>query len=366
MQQPSIPYSVRTAIGLAVTITIALLLMSACQSNIPPGPTAIPSETLTITPSPSLTGSVTPIATLAPLITATGLEATARPVAIAASPTDTPGPYCYVAKQGDTLLSLISRAGYANADVLPEVRRLNNLCDSCNGVQAGQTYCVPRQTLTPSPQGLELTRTFVPPEVTALVSRGPVITYPVVEGDTITIVVLKTHATLREICELNNPDPVNCGGCKLDNPVGQWQCRPTLRVGAQIKIYGPTLTPTITPTLSGSETATPTPMYAAPRLDTPAQNSTVTGPVQLVWLPVGVLHPDEFYLVLVSDVTAQTPAREFEATAESYQLPADMMPKDNQPHTINWRVIVSRKTPDGTYIQVGRESLIYTFTWKAN
>ena len=89
----------------------------------------------------------------------------------------------------------------------------------------------------------------------------------------------------------------------------------------------------------------------------------MSGPVQLVWLPVGVLQPDEFYLVLVSDVTSKS-TREFEATAESYPLPADMTPTDNQLHTINWRVAVARKAQDGTYIQVGQASVIYTFTWK--
>ncbi len=355
--------SVRTAFALAVTIGVALVLLSACQPNVPPGPTAIPSETLTITPSPSPAGSVTPIPSLAPLITATGLKPTDPPVALAASATDTPGPSCYVAKQGDTLLGFITRAGYADASVLPETRRLNDMCANCNDVQAGKTYCVPRPTPTPSPQGYDLTQTERAAVLTNLSQNRTIATYTVVEGDTITSVVLKTRATLREICELNNPDPVNCAGCHFDAPVGNWGCRPTLKVGAQIKIYGPTPTPSITPTLTGSETATPTPIYPAPRLDTPSRDSTVSGPVQLVWLPVGILQPDEFYLVLVSDMTAKA-TRQFEATAESYPLPADMMPADNQQHIVNWRIVVARKAPDGTYIQVGQPSVIYTFTWR--
>src|SRR5947209_12215774 len=96
-------------------------------------------------------------------------------------------------------------------------------------------------------------------------------TYVIKKGDTITSLQLDLGVTLRQLCDLNHPDPINCGGCNIDAPIGQQGCRPLLREGATIRIPGPTPTPTITPTLTGSETATPTPPYAAPQILSPSQ-----------------------------------------------------------------------------------------------
>jgi len=162
---------------------------------------------------------------------------------------------------------------------------------------------------------------------------------------------------------MNNPDPINCGGCNLDGPTGHWGCAPRLVVGAKIKIPGPTPTPTITPTLTGSETATPTPPYPAPQLVSPSNGSTVSGIAQLVWLPAGILLPGEQYLVLVTDATTGA-TREFDAEATSVRLPADMQPPSGQTHTINWRVGIARQGDNQAYILIGDLSVIYSFSWQ--
>src|SRR5260221_10608140 len=118
---------------------------------------------------------------------------------------------------------MIIKSGYANLDVLREVRRQNNLCTNCNDVQVGQTYCIPRQTPTASPPGYPATLAKQTQELPNLVTNNQTTGYyTVVEGDTITSVVLKTRVSLREICQLNNPDPVNCALCQFDAPVGNW------------------------------------------------------------------------------------------------------------------------------------------------
>ncbi len=357
----SLSMNTRLLVGLGL---VTLGLLSGCQGANPAGPTAIPSVTDTL-PAPNETGS--PVSLLHPVITATGLAPTAAPVVEVPTALPTPGPFCYAAKKGDTLLSLASKAGYNQLDVLPAIRDLNKMCPTCNDIQEGKTYCVPRQTPTPTAPGYEVTQTAQARELPTLQSQpriAAIATYTVVEGDTIIGIQLKTGASLREICDLNNPDPVNCAGCLVDKPINQQACRPTMHIGAVIKIPGPTATPTITPTLTGSETMTPTPLYPGPKIVSPASGATTAGQVQLVWLPSGILQANELYLIVITDSTIGK-TWEYEATATSFRLPASMIPTDGKPHTMNWQVVAATKTADGSYIKVGHDSLIYTFSWQS-
>jgi len=187
-------------------------------------------------------------------------------------------------------------------------------------------------------------------------------TYVVVEGDNLISIQLKTGVSLSMLCELNHPSPLNCGGCQITKPIGQQGCRPPLRIGDVIRIPGPTPTPTITPTLSGSETVTPTPVYAGPKLASPVQGATVSGSLRLLWMPVGILQPDEFYVVLLVDVTTGQ-SWVYETQATSYQLPDSIRPTNGQAHEFNWRVTTARRSPEGAYIH-GAMSVIYTFNWQ--
>src|SRR5258708_35737909 len=178
---------------MAILSLVALGFLTGCQGANPAGPTAIPTET--ITPAPNETGS--PVSLLHPVITATGLAPTAAPVVEVPTAQPTPGPFCYAAKKGDTLLSLASRAGYNQLDVLPAIRELNQMCPTCNDIQEGKTYCVPRQTPTPTAPGYEVTQTAQARELTTLQSQprlAAIATYTVVEGDTSTRIHLNTRA----------------------------------------------------------------------------------------------------------------------------------------------------------------------------
>ncbi|SRR5581483_3110517 len=344
------------------------LALVGCQSNNPPVPTVIPTITRTATPTPSPSGpvaSAAPSPTLRPIIEATAPAVTAAPVGDAPTASPTAGPKCFQAKAGDTILSLLYNGGYGvlAPGLLEEFRRMNNMPAGSNVITAGETYCVPRPTPTPSPPGLEATQTKQCLELGCGNTTIATTTYTVVEGDTIISVQLKTGATLRQLCDLNSPSPLNCAGCNIDKPIGEQGCRPLLRVGDALKVPGPTPTPTITPTLTGSETATPTPPYGPPTLVAPINGSTQAGLIQLVWLPVGILQPDEQYLVVLTDITSGK-SWEFETQATSYRLPIEMKPTDGQPHTINWRVGVARKSPEGAYVVTAPMSLIYTFIWQ--
>ncbi len=347
-------------------LTLILIVLVGCQANVPPVPTVIPtaSQTTTITPSATLSVSLTPSATFRSIVSATApAPVVSGPIAEGPTVAPTQGSYCYTAKAGDTLVSLIAKSGYADLSVLAETRKLNGMCTTCNDIQVGQQYCVPHQTATPTPQGYDATRTKQAEEGVGQTKVLAVATYVIVKDDNLMSIQIKTGVSLREICELNNPNPINCGGCDLKKPIGQQGCRPVLHVGDVVKIPGPTATPTITPTLTGSETATPTRSYSAPRLVAPAIGSRVSGVVQLMWLPAGILQPDEVYLIQITDATTDRTWR-FDTQATSVRMPPEAQPADGNQHTFNWKVGVARKSAEGALVQIGQESVIFTFIWQ--
>ncbi len=341
--------------------------IAGCQTQNIPGPTPIPTELPTLSPSPSATIAPSASAeppTLRPMVMATALV-TAAPVVQAPQPTSTKEPVCFVAQPNDTLISLAQRGGYNDLSVLPAIREMNGLCPTCNNIQAGQKYCIPNPTATPTPQGGEKTATARASELPALATQVfGVCTYTVKSGDTSIGVQLNTGATLRQLCELNDPTTFNCGGCNVDKPIGEQGCRPPLREGQALKVPCAPPTATITPTLTGSETATPTPIFTAPRIISPVNGASVRGIVQLLWLPVSILQPDEFYLVVWTDTTTgQT--RQARTQSASFRMPVELEPSGGQAHTVNWQIAVAREAPDSTYVLVSPLSLIYTFRWES-
>ncbi|MFN8529653.1 MAG: hypothetical protein U0670_13675 [Anaerolineae bacterium] len=46
-------------------------------------------------------------------------------------------------------------------------------------------------------------------------------------------------------------------------------------------------------------------------------------------------------------------------------LPDAMVPTDGQTHTIQWRVTVAARTPDGAYVIVGAVGNWRQFTWQS-
>lgn len=351
----------------ATGLLLAALIAAGCQIQPPPGPTEIPTEQPTASPSPSPTLSPQPEAptatqeALRPLVTSTAL-ATPLPAVEVVQPTDTPGPICFTVRPNETLSDLIFRAGYANLSPLPAVRQLNGLPPNSNAIQVGQQICIPRPTATPTPLGGEHTATARARELALPTRAFAISTYVIRSNDNITSIQLNTGASLRDICELNDPTVINCAGCNLDRPIGEQGCRPIVRAGQTINVPGPAPTATITPTLTGNETATPTPAFAMPRLVSPVNRATESGAVQLVWLPVGLLQPDEFYLVMWTDMaTGQT--WQARTPINSFRLPMSLEPADGQTHTINWQVGVAREGADGSYVLISPMSLIYSFTW---
>jgi LysM repeat protein len=347
---------------------IALTLIG-CKPENPPGPTAIPTQTLTQTPT--LSASLTPVPTLLPVFTATRIVG---PTVVYVAPTDIPtlAPASYVAKAGDTVISILVHFNLPMS-AEDEFLRINNMTSTA--IQVGVTYLIPRPTPTPTREGDEKTRTAQAAVVTGIPATAVFILakYTIVKGDDISSVMIKTGASLRQLCDLNsaasdNPNPLVCGSeCKLDAPVGQLGCRVTIREGGWLYYPGPTPTPTTTPTISGSETATLTPTYAPPRILSPIDGAAISGIGQISWISVGVLQPDEVYLIILTDAAHPEKTIERETRLNAIPYPPELAPTDGQPHTINWQIGIARKASDGShYVIISPMSLIYRFIWQPN
>lgn len=344
------------------------LFLTGCRADtLPNNPTVIPS--ITVSPLPTRTPG-TPASPLPPAATFRSiLNPTSPPTAIAVAlatlpPLPTLKPNCLVAKEGDSVVSLLSRGG-VDLSVAAAFRALNNMPSGSNVIQIGETYCIPRATATPTPVQYEATQTIVArfvPTSGALVTQ----IYTVVKGDTAGGLEFKLGVSLSLICRLNPlPDGLNCSGCDPAAPIYQSKCRPILAIGQRLNVPAPPLPPSITPTLTGSETATPTPSYRAPELLSPVNGAPLSGTVRLEWLTVGVLQPDESYLVLMTDATIEGQPRNFQyvTNATSVLIPPADAPVDSSAHTYRWQVSVVRALADGSVITLSKPSPAWAFVW---
>jgi LysM repeat protein len=311
----------------------------------------------TLTPSPTIPPTVTPMDSPPPPA-ATGT----------ATPTETPGPYEHVIQAGDTCLGIAYEYGHLSPDVKRAIEKLNGMADCSILPGPGNTILIPRPTPTATPVGADLTQTAVatsmPPQVTLEVAPSFAIrTYVVQSGDTLSSIAILSDSSLQQVCELNPlPNGIDCGGCQWQSPNCCCPNPPVLSAGKELNVPAPTPTPTPTPTLTGSETPTSTPTHSAPQMIYPADGSTVTGPVRLTWLSVGVLAEDEYYLVTLRD---ETTGATFNADTRqlSLDIPAAYLPADGQAHTFAWGVSVARLGNDGLFYPLGSALPEQRFAW---
>jgi hypothetical protein len=313
-------------------------------------PTMQPSEQPTITPSPTATETQLPSAT--------------------PSPTPTEGPWEYTIREGDTLLVIIQREpfNYRNTDVIREIVRINdNIFNADILPPPGQVILIPRPTITPTPQNnigviTNNTSATMPP-MRPNVNLAPwevVGQYTIRSGDTLVSIAEAFAMSLGQLSQLNAD--ISFVGCNFDLPGGGPNCNPFIREGQVVNVLVPTPTTTLTPTPSGYETPTMTPTYNAPALVSPPNGGIAAGLVTLQWVSVGILRPEEQYLVQVVDntsgmtwvgITKQT----------SLRLPETLVPSDGQPHFITWTVSVAQVYSDNNYNIVGVTGEARSFTW---
>lgn len=363
-----------------------IILLAACNIAVPQDFTPTPEILISDTPTPDVTDTPTLTPSATPSVTPTLQEVVDVPVIVAtpmptqpdlsvptqeANATNTPEPWTHTVQSGETLGFILQLQpwGYPPFDeaIINTVLIANGLTDPSQ-LREGQVLTIPRRTPTPIPQGIELTQA-------AAASRGvqslgnqevPINQefgeYVVEEGDTILGIMEQFDTTLEILSQLNRN--LNWFGCNFTNPSGGPNCNPGISIGQAIQVPLPTRTPVPTNTPSGDETATPTPTYPPAIAFNPFSGAIVSGRVTLQWTSVGVLNPEEVYLIEIVDRTIGT-ERNYATEKTSYTLPDNIIPTDGQARRMEWRVSVAQRNPDGSVLPIGGAGNWRVFEWRS-
>lgn len=272
----------------------------------------------TSTPSPTRTLSPTP----APSLTFT--------------PTATPVPVLHTIKTGENLSFIADKYRVT-------VEQIN----AANNLEAGAILSVGQVLIIPvlPPKNAVIS---APAEDTRV---GPVITYTIKGGDTLSGIAFEYDTSVSAI-ESANPD-VNLA---------------LLSVGQEIVVplQPPTYTPT--PTITPTPTFTPRPPFRAPDLLLPADGLLIEGDLSTVllsWSITSALEDNIFYVVYLTDDQGRLST--FPTRASSYRLPAEARP--TRLTAYSWYVVVMEKIGiDQNGIFYGKAlsdpSLTRTFQWR--
>lgn len=328
-----------------------------------------------ITPSPTASPTLTPTPTdqaIAQIITQVP-TATPPPTATP-QPTETPGPWEYVIKEGETLGYIIQQPPHNypyDPAVIDAVVRLNDNIASADILPpVGSTILIPRPTVEPletvfnnNSGNTQSSSTRTTRPRVGLPAGVQIGQHTIREGETVVAIVQQYGGLTLEIFSQLNPD-ISFLGCNFSEPSGGPNCSPLISQGQQVNVPLPTPTITLTPTPSGNETATPTPTFRAPNMVSPPAGAVVSGPITLYWDSVGILNPEEYYLVQVIDRTTNTTYPDITKNT-FYRLPDSLIPADGEPHEMEWNVTVARANAEGAFAPVGNPGETHTFIWQS-
>ncbi|MCB9460010.1 MAG: LysM peptidoglycan-binding domain-containing protein [Anaerolineaceae bacterium] len=340
------------------------------ESLITDTPTVIPTSTLTSTPiaPPTNENSFVPVVVASPIDANSTPDLSLPEV----TPTETPGPYEHLIQSGDTMSSIVFQYGYRDLTVVDDVLRLNPQITNPDILPVDEIMLIPRQTITPTPVGLEITQTALPSGLEnrdgIIVLRDTVFDCHIVEEGDTAVGIAEQYNTTLEIISARNPQ-LNWTGCSFNLPSGGPNCSPNLRLGDCVNVPMPTPTPVPTQTPSGNETVTPTPTLAGPQVISPPDYVTLSaGRVRVSWVTAGILAPDEVYLVEVADVTLNSEPWLYTTRSHSATLDESLIPTTGNTHTINWRVSVVQADTSNDAVTVrpaGGVGQWHTFYWQS-
>jgi LysM repeat protein len=354
----------------AIVLLFVAVIAAGCDFTTPPRQETPTFQATPSLQSPTATATYTPSATprtiaQVQLESPTVTDTPGTPTDTA-TPTPTPGPYEHVIQSGDTLYYIIQLYGYTTLDVVDDVVAMNGLSSADDLPGVGSVLLIPRQTATPTPEGMAATsdaRATFGVNVEGL-PNYPVDCHVVEEGETMVEIALEYNMTLEQLAQIN-PD-ISFSGCDFDVPSGGSNCNPFITVGQCVNVFLPTATPTLSPTPSGLETATSTPTFIAPIGSYPPEGALVPGGLlRLQWVSVGVLQADEYYWIQVIDVTADVGFDPLITRATSILLPEAMIPTDGQTHTFQWMISVARQNEQGAFRIVSGTATARTFQWQS-
>jgi LysM repeat protein len=309
---------------LALALIAAGLTYAATTVVSPPIPDT-PTSTTTLTPTESATPTATVTETLAQ------------------TPTPLP-PIEYTVVEGDTCGGIAFFFQVSIRSIID----LNNLGTQCL-LSVGQTILVPQPTPTAT---LPPTATLAPREAT--VAACPTVDYTVEANDTLFGIAQNYNVSMDAIREYNGlaSDTV-FEGQRLIIPLCE-------RLG------------------EGGATPTPTlpPPYPAPNLLLPRDGQPFTladESVTLQWAAVGTLRENEFYKVVVQDVTIESEGTNRKTlinyvTDTKFIVPVEFRPNESTPHVIRWwiepvRLVGSSTGGEPRYQPAGAVSIKRAFAW---
>ncbi len=251
------------------------------------------------TPTPTMTATLPPTATFTP---------TATP---------TPAPLYHKIRTGETLEFIANKYGVTVDDLT-----------TANGITADTILRVGQDLLIPN-------NFLASGNPDAAVREGPVVTYTVQSGDTLSGIAFNFDTGMSAI-ELANPE--------LDLDL--------LSVGQVllIPLRPPTATPT--PTITPTPTFTPQPPYLTPQLLLPTDDTLIEGEnssVLLSWTSGGLLDDLTFYVVYLTDERGTL--RTFFTQATSFRLPDELRPPTLT--RFKWYVVVMKE------IAIGDDGIFY-------
>ncbi len=337
-------------------------------------PTITPTQTLTLTPTTQPTE-------VAQEPTPTQTEA--LPPTDIPLPEPTLGPWEYVVQPNETLIEIIQREpfNYRTLDVIQEIVRINPNVLSADFLPVGETILIPRPTASAVEAPPEAIAQAEEPEEVAP-NNGPVIPdietranvftppgyvispYQVRAGETIIGLVERNDGlTLAGFAQLNAA--ISFSGCNFELPGGGPNCNPIIGENQWVNILRPAPPPTPTSTPTGDETATPTPTFAPPAIISPPDGASASGLVRLSWASVGLLKPEQAYVITVRDLTAGV-VWSGATRATNLLLPAELIPSSGQNHEIEWSITIGVRTEDGgEYRPTNAGTATHRFFWRS-
>lgn len=282
--------------------------------------------------------TVTPTATITPTSTQTALPTSTH------TPRPSPTPLTHVVGPNDSCLAIAAIYDVSVQSIIQQ----NQLPATCP-LSIDQVLLIPHPTPTPSP---EPTATL--PSDQATRQACETIDYDVEANDTLFGIALNYNVTVESIREWN--------GLTTDT-VFEGQ-RITIPLCERLSVGGPT------------PTATVPPPYPAPNLLLPQDGqyySLADDNVTLQWAAVGELRENEYYHVIVLDVTEGSGTRRIDAYVKDtkYLVPTSFRPNESNPHVMRWWVETVRQTGSNNrgepiYASAGQASARRDFTWSGS
>jgi len=318
--------------ALLVLAVLAVLVFWWQAGNREVAPEEVDEVAIGIPPEqiPFLPPTSTPVPTVEPSAT------------VEATPIQPTGTVEHTVVSGETLLSI---ALDYNVTV-EEIRGANNL--------TGELIRVGDKLLIPNQQAI-----VAPPVGQKPLGSLSNFDYVVQDGDTIVSIAGRLGSTVDEILRANNLKPSD-----FIRP-GQTLQIPVRQVPQEVIQSGQDALQESSGTESASQVA-----YDAPQLTAPADGAILprTEPVLLRWVSVGMLAPNEWYVILLypqSPKARQYPSIWTKATSHRLELAEAPEPGDSAVYS--WRVSVVRVSgEDGsnTLIPVSPSSDLRRLTWQ--